>query len=222
MNTLIKKWSEDAAKTLYVPIDIECGGLQHAMHNEYPEIPEGTTGAQFYPILEITAKFYDGNFQELAEPMTFVIQHDIDDLNQRCSQWVKNQFGDTLFHECHSSETSLEEADKAIAKRIRSFGASKSFILGNSVDLDRSFVQFQMPEIAKSLHYRLIDVSTLKTIFQDMFGSAAVYKKRETHRTELDITETMEELAFYRKNFIKSRLEVVTEMSRPKSKSKAV
>ena len=209
--SMVKRWEDHASQILYVPIDLETGGLNNATHDDDLKIPEGRIGANTYPVLEITAKFLDGNLQEVAEPMTFVISHSKEKLMETCSDWSIKQFKDTLFIECDCSVYGLAEVDKVIAERINSIDAAQKHILGNSVDLDRSFIVHQMPMIAEALHYRIGDISTLKTIFGGLFAEAAKFQKTETHRTEDDINETIAELQFYLANFIKSREIVARE-----------
>lgn len=208
---MIKRWEDKASRTLLVAVDVEAGGLNDATHEDHDRIPAPMIGAQFYPLLEITAKFFNGNYQEIAEPITFIINHSLEELHDKCFSWSINQFQDSLFLECAKSDHSVAEAEKAILQKIQALNFDTNYILGNSVSLDRSYIKHQMPALAKHLHYRLYDVSTLKTMFDLDFGEVASFNKTEQHRTEGDISETMKELAFYRKNFIKTRDEVARD-----------
>lgn len=207
----MRHWKEQAEGVTIIAIDIEAGGLNNATHKDHTRIPEPMIGAQFYPILEITAKFFNGNFQEVADPMTFVIHHSLESLHDKSSQWSKVAFRDTLFHECADSTISLNQADELISERVKELGSEVNYILGNSVDLDRSYIFHQMKNLSNTLHYRMFDVSTLKLLFGFLYGDTAKFVKTEVHRTEGDITETMKELKFYLDNFIKGREIVARE-----------
>ena len=68
-------------------------------------------------------------------------------------------------------------------------------LAGNSVGNDRRFVDKYMPEVAKRLHYRLIDVSSFKEIFRERYNLA--FPKGNAHRAVDDIFESIRELAYY-------------------------
>ncbi|KDM90976.1 exonuclease domain-containing protein [Photobacterium galatheae] len=209
---IIATWSNQAATKTVVLLDAETGGLNDATNATDPNIPPPLTGAQFYPVLELTARFFDGNLVEIRQPMTFVIHHPLDDLHQQCSKWSIEKFKDTLFLECEHADISLEDAQKMIAETVKEIGHQEAYLLGNSVSLDKAFITHQMKDLHACLHYRIIDVSTLKTLFGFLFGEHANFKKSESHRTEQDVEETLGELRYYLNNFIKSREVVAREV----------
>lgn len=208
---LIESWHNNAATKTVVVIDLETGGLNDTTHKTDSKIPPPLIGAQFYPILEITARFFDGNLVEVREPMTFVIHHELADLHEKCSQWSIDKFANNLFIECSESNLSLKDAESLVTERVKEIGNEEAYILGNSVGLDKSFIAHQMDDLHEALHYRVIDVSAMKTLFGFMFGENAKYKKSEVHRTEQDVEETLGELRFYLSNFIKSRESVARQ-----------
>ncbi|KAJ1367764.1 Oligoribonuclease, mitochondrial [Parelaphostrongylus tenuis] len=71
---------------------------------------------------------------------------------------------------------------------------------GNSVHLDQRFISKYMPRLDKHLHYRIVDVSTIKELaarwYPKEFKEAPL--KRQTHRALDDIRERIEELRYYR------------------------
>jgi oligoribonuclease len=73
-------------------------------------------------------------------------------------------------------------------------------LAGNSVHADRMFLRRYMPELEAHLHYRNVDVSTLKELARRWRPALldAAPKKREQHRALGDITESIDELRFYR------------------------
>ena len=77
-------------------------------------------------------------------------------------------------------------------------------LCGNSIGVDRRFLDAQLPELDAYLHYRSIDVSTLKELCRRW--APDVYRRRpakqETHRALLDVKDSIAELAFYRDTFL--------------------
>lgn len=77
-------------------------------------------------------------------------------------------------------------------------------LCGNSIGVDRRFLDAQLPALEAHLHYRSIDVSTLKELCRRW--SPAAYRRRpgkqETHRALLDVRDSIAELAYYRDAFL--------------------
>lgn len=75
-------------------------------------------------------------------------------------------------------------------------------LCGNSIGMDRRFLAVHMPEIEDFLHYRSIDVSTIKELARRWYPEviAAAEKKNVGHRALDDVTESINELVYYRKS----------------------
>jgi oligoribonuclease len=75
-------------------------------------------------------------------------------------------------------------------------------LAGNSIHQDRRFVRKYMPVLDERLHYRMVDVSTIKELSRRWFPAitAKQAKKKETHRALDDIRESIDELRYYRAN----------------------
>jgi oligoribonuclease len=73
-------------------------------------------------------------------------------------------------------------------------------LCGNSIGTDRRFLATYTPEIEEFLHYRNVDVSTIKELCRRWYPEifAAAQPKRETHRALDDIRESIDELRYYR------------------------
>jgi oligoribonuclease len=73
-------------------------------------------------------------------------------------------------------------------------------LAGNSIHVDRFFLRHQMPDLERYLHYRNIDVTTVKELARRWYPSAfaSVPKKSDSHRALDDIRESIAELRFYR------------------------
>ena len=71
---------------------------------------------------------------------------------------------------------------------------------GNSIWQDRRFIRKYMPDLDSYLHYRMIDVSTIKELVKRWFG-VEFEKTQHNHRALEDIIQSIEELKFYRQRF---------------------
>ncbi len=71
-------------------------------------------------------------------------------------------------------------------------------LCGNSVWQDKRFISEYMPAIERYLHYRIVDVSSIKLMTRHWFPNQDPPAKQETHRALLDIEESIAELRFYR------------------------
>jgi oligoribonuclease len=105
-----------------------------------------------------------------------------------------------------SSGISVSAAEDLIIKYLKSAStiAGKSPLAGNSVSVDRSFIARDMPRLNDYLHYRTIDVSSVKELARRW--NAKVYfnspAKTGNHRALGDIQDSIAELAHYRANFL--------------------
>lgn len=70
-------------------------------------------------------------------------------------------------------------------------------LAGNSIHMDRRFIEREWPRLAKKLHYRMLDVSAWKVVFETTFKMK--FAKREAHRALDDIRGSIEELRYYLK-----------------------
>ena len=75
-------------------------------------------------------------------------------------------------------------------------------LCGNSIGTDRRFLAAYLPEVENYLHYRSIDVSTIKELARRWYPDVAPPKKATSHRALDDIRESVDELRYYRKAFV--------------------
>jgi oligoribonuclease len=68
---------------------------------------------------------------------------------------------------------------------------------------DRRFIDAHMPSLGHFLHYRTVDVSTLKELVKRWYPALELPKKKETHRALDDIRESIQELRFYREHVLR-------------------
>ena len=112
-----------------------------------------------------------------------------------------------LLAEIEASSLSLADAgDQALAYLWGHVPAPGQVPLcGNSIGVDRRFLDRQLPELEAYLHYRSIDVSSLKELCRRWYPAAYQGRpgKRETHRALDDVRESIAELAYYRDTILR-------------------
>jgi oligoribonuclease len=103
-----------------------------------------------------------------------------------------------------ASTTTLEEAGRRTLEFIKEHvpEARTVPLCGNSIGTDRRFLAIYLPEIEEHLHYRSVDVSTIKELARRWYPEelATVPRKATAHRALDDIRESIEELRWYRQH----------------------
>ncbi|MGH7922832.1 MAG: oligoribonuclease, partial [Candidatus Dormibacteraceae bacterium] len=99
------------------------------------------------------------------------------------------------------STVTLQEAGAMTLSFLRAhLTAGSTPLCGNSIGTDRRFLVAQLPDIERYLHYRSVDVSTIKELvrrwYPDIYSEMPA--KGETHRALDDIRESIDELRWYR------------------------
>ncbi|XP_063909150.1 oligoribonuclease, mitochondrial isoform X1 [Zophobas morio] len=157
-------------------------------------------------IMEVACIITDEDLNIVAEGPDLIIHHPqnvLDNMNE----WCKNQHGKSgLTEACLQSNLSLTQAEDKLLEFISDYVTEKvSPLAGNSVYMDRLFLRKYMPRLHEYLHYRIIDVSTVKELCRrwnlDVYRSAP--KKGMSHRALSDIKESINELKHYKNNFFK-------------------
>lgn len=96
----------------------------------------------------------------------------------------------------------LADAEQRVLTYIREWvpEAGKAPLAGNSVGTDKAFLDRHMPELVKHLHYRIIDVSSIKELARRWYARAYFQApvKAGGHRALADILESIDELRYYR------------------------
>jgi oligoribonuclease len=146
-------------------------------------------------ILEVAIVITDLDFKPLEEYHRIVYQSP--EVISGMNDWCKKTHGDSGLTAAIPSGTPLSMVEKEILELIgRHFKSNDRIVLvGNSVGNDRRFVDAYFPDVAKRLHYRLIDVSSFKEVFREKYG--VNFAKGNKHRAIDDIHESIRELSFY-------------------------
>lgn len=107
-----------------------------------------------------------------------------------------------MLAECKKSKITENQAEDSILKFLtdNDIAAFASPLAGNSVYMDRMFLREYMPRLDAHLHYRIIDVSTIKELCKRWNKSvfSKVPPKQNVHRGLDDIKESLEELKYYK------------------------
>ena len=159
-------------------------------------------------IVEVATIITDDDLNIVAEGPDIVIHRTAAELKEM-DDFVHNMHTKSgLLENIQNSAVSDAEARKQTLAFIQEHvkDARTVPLCGNSIGTDRRFLAKQWPEIEEFLHYRSIDVSTLKELAKrwspDVYAGAP--KKQTSHRALDDIRESIDELKFYRSTFIKS------------------
>ena len=106
-----------------------------------------------------------------------------------------------LVDRIRSEGVTLEDACKQTCEFIEKYiEIGTSPLCGNSIHNDRVFLAKEMPEVLDLLHYRIIDVSTIKELTKRWNPEIPKFEKKESHRALDDIIESIEELRYYKSN----------------------
>jgi oligoribonuclease len=89
----------------------------------------------------------------------------------------------------------VAEVEKELIDFIDKYFGKTIYLAGNSIHQDRKFIEREMPELDKKLHYRMLDVSAWKIYFENALNKK--FTKPENHRALDDINGSIEELKWY-------------------------
>ena len=155
-------------------------------------------------IIEIATIITDRQLETLAIGPVLAI-HQSESSLSAMDEWNQTTHRQTgLIERVRTSTVSEGEAERAPVDFVKEYVAPNSTPLcGNSICQDRRFLYRYMPELEKYLHYRNLDVSTLKELASFWRPELREgFKKRSKHRALEDIQESIEELRYYRTHFI--------------------
>jgi len=156
-------------------------------------------------LLEIAVVVTGPTLQPRIEGPVLVI-HQSDALLGSMDAWNKGTHGKSgLIDKVKASTLTEEQAERQLLEFIgRYVPKSASPLCGNTISQDRRFLVKYMPKLEAWLHYRNLDVSTLKELAKrwkpDVYNG---FKKAQSHTALADVHESIEELVHYREHFLK-------------------
>jgi len=152
-------------------------------------------------LMEIGVIITGGNLEEIARLDAIVFKIE-DSVLENMNDWCKEHHGKSgLTESCRTSNISHAEADDQLVAFLEKYTTARECpIAGNSIGVDRIFIARQLPKVHAHLHYRSIDVSSIKELTRRWYPDAleAAPKKRWSHRVLDDIEDSIAELKYYR------------------------
>ncbi len=168
-------------------MDLEMTGLDPARHT----------------IVEIATLVTDDELGLVAEGPDVVVHAEAAQL-ESMDEVVRTMHRESgLLKAMEASTVSLAEAGRQTLEFIKAHVPERRTVplCGNSIGTDRRFLAVQLPEVEQWLHYRSIDVSTLKELARRWYPEAlaGAPSKHGSHRAMDDVKESVAELAYYRR-----------------------
>ncbi|MDO9243113.1 MAG: oligoribonuclease [Rhodocyclaceae bacterium] len=156
-------------------------------------------------IIELAMVITNSQLEVIAESVVWTV-HQSDDVLAAMDDWNRKTHGKTgLIDKVKASALAEAEVEaQALDFLKRHVPTGKSPLCGNSICQDRRFMARYMPKFEAYFHYRNLDVSTLKELCKRW--TPTIYKgvkKSGKHEALADIYESIEELKYYRANFLK-------------------
>ena len=153
-------------------------------------------------LIEIAALVTDSELNILDEGIDIVIHADDAQLDGMIEFVREMHKTSGLTEAVRASTVTVQDAERQVLDYIKTHvpDVKKAPLCGNSIATDRGFLALQMPELDEHLHYRMIDVSSVKELARRWYPRAyfASPEKNGGHRALADIRESIEELRYYR------------------------
>ena len=181
-------------------MDLEMTGLDPARH----------------VIVEIATLLTDDDLDPIAEGPDIVVRAGPDELARMDDVVLKMHTRSGLLESIRGSQQTVADAARQTLEFLRAHIPVPRTVplCGNSIGTDRRFLAAQMPEVEEFLHYRSIDVSSVKELCRRWYPAVltAAPAKKEAHRALDDIRESIAELAYYRSTIFARTDETATAL----------
>jgi len=179
-----------ADKTPLIWIDMEMSGL----------VPERDR------ILEVAMVVTDAELNTIAEAPVYVV-HQPDEVLDAMDSWNRSTHGKSgLVDKVRASTFTEAEVESRLIEFLKPIVAERlAPLAGNTVHQDRRFMARYMPAFDAYLHYRIVDVSTLKELARRWRPEVLLGVTKEgKHEALADVYESIEELRYYRRAFLRA------------------
>jgi oligoribonuclease len=154
-------------------------------------------------LIEIAVLVTDGELTVLGEGVDIVIHADDAALDNMPEVVREMHARSGLTDEVRRSTVTVAEAQEHVLAYVRSYvpDPRTAPLAGNSIATDRGFLARDMPELDAHLHYRMVDVSSVKELCRRWFPRVFYAKpeKGMAHRALADVYESIRELDYYRR-----------------------
>lgn len=184
-------------------VDLETTGTQREIH-----LVRGVEklGCQHHDILEIAAVLTDMDLN-VIDQRHHILHADETSFAKMDDYVTKMHTGSGLLDACRESDMTVEMAEHSILSMLfkNDIKEKTVYVAGNTVHFDVMFMAAQMPALTSHTHYRIIDVSSFKTILSHQnsgITDEVAAMKQGGHRALDDILESIEELKLYKTKFV--------------------
>ncbi len=152
-------------------------------------------------LIEVAALVTDFDLNVLGDGIDLVVKPPAEALEQM-GDFVRNMHEKSGLLDQLETGITLAEAEEQVLAYLREQcdPGTRPPLAGNSVATDRAFISRDMPDLEAFMHYRIVDVSSIKELSRRWFPRAYFQSpaKRGNHRALADIQESIEELRYYR------------------------
>lgn len=152
-------------------------------------------------LIEVAIVITDYELKPLAEGIDLLIKPPAEAL-ERMSDFVRQMHTSSGLLADLQAGLSMEKAQATVMEYVTSLvpEAHTAQLAGNSVGTDKAFLARDMPELVDYLHYRVVDVSSIKELAKHWYPRTFFHapKKQGGHRALADILESIDELRYYR------------------------
>jgi oligoribonuclease len=152
-------------------------------------------------LIEVAALVTDGELNVLGEGVDVVIKPS-DEALARMGDFVRTMHATSGLLDQLAAGVTMAEAEERVLQYVREFVPEprKAPLAGNTIGTDRAFLARDMPTFESHVHYRNIDVSSIKELARRWFPRAYYSSpaKSGNHRALADVRESIEELRYYR------------------------
>ncbi len=159
-------------------------------------------------IIEIATLITDSSLDIVAMGPEYVIFQD-DKVLEGMNEWCKVQHAKSgLVDRVRQSKISMADAERETLDFLKQYvDKEENPLCGNSIHQDRNFLSVFMPELNDHLHYRNIDISSIKELAFRWFPDLPKFEKKSQHTALEDIKESISELKYYREQIFVKTLE---------------
>ncbi len=175
--------SKDTIPTKLIWMDLEMTGLDPDK-DVILEVAVEITDFQFKTVASYEARVRGGNQQTVVNRMQ---------ANVWWKEYPANR--DDFLAKLDEAKPLGVVEEELIELVNQQFGSEPAILAGNSIHNDRGFIRKWWPALDLKLHYRMLDVSSIKVLMQGRYG--VVYEKQDLHRAFDDIQASIAELQFY-------------------------
>ena len=157
-------------------------------------------------IIEIATVVTDGELNIIAQGPNLAINVE-ESLLAGMDEWnTSHHTSSGLVERVRQEGVSIEEAEERTLQFLQEWvPEGRAPLCGNSVWNDKKFMEKEMPKLVEHLHYRMIDVSTVKELARRWYPGVGRYEKKGAHLALDDIRESIQELAYFRERIFISR-----------------